>query len=78
MPTPKKFPEVQWNAEISEDHARAILGSAFFDQVVAKGAGFCAGRARGWWDANDCEFHAAYNCAARVAREKAAAPEAVE
>jgi hypothetical protein len=73
MPSaPKQFPEVRWNEEISEDHARAILGSGFFDQVVEKGAGFCAGRAQGWWDANEREFHAAYKCAARVAREAAA------
>lgn len=52
--------DVQWYEKITEERARRILGSEFFDRLVADGPGACNGRAYGAWLCNNAENHAAY------------------
>jgi hypothetical protein len=59
-----------WHQQMSEDMARRVLGSDHFDWSVAQGAGFCAGRAMGSWQANAQESYGAYRTAERVATAK--------
>lgn len=62
-----------WHELIDEALARRILGDAHFDYAVSCGVGYCEARRAGSWDANLAESYAAYNCAASVARARAAA-----
>lgn len=56
-----------WQEPMCETTARRVLGDAHFDYAVRQGAGYCASRRRGAWDANQPESFAAYDCAGRVA-----------
>ncbi|SMG00360.1 hypothetical protein [Burkholderia singularis] len=60
-----------WRDEMSEDDARNLLGSDHFDWALDKGVGYCAGRASGYWYANEPEHYAAYRTAERIARASA-------
>lgn len=55
-----------WREDMPENVARAYLGDVF-DFAVSRGAGYCAGRAAGAWDANDVDTFAAYKAAERAA-----------
>jgi hypothetical protein len=56
-----------WHDEMSEEVARSVLGSKHFDWSVQQGAGFCACRAAGAWQANTPESFGAYKAAERIA-----------
>jgi hypothetical protein len=56
-----------WREEMSEADARDRLGPDHFDWALEKGAGYCAGRASGYWYANEPELYAAYRTAERIA-----------
>lgn len=50
--------------EIRTDTIGSILGAAFVDSFTPDDAAHCRGRARGWWDANEPAYVAAYDALA--------------
>lgn len=65
--------EITWGTDdLGLDRIKRILGGAYVDGILAawNAEGICAGRARGAWDANEREYHAAYRSLAKIAAEK--------
>ena len=61
-----------WREQMDEPTAREVLGDRCFEEAVARGAGYCAARQWGAWEANLQESYAAYGSAMRVAEARAA------
>ncbi len=62
---------ITWTTtDLSRARIAGILGSAWVAGIEAKGREaaivFCSGRARGAWDANERESHAAYRSLAAL------------
>jgi len=67
----QKHPDY-WRNPMPENLARKILSEGHYEVVVAKGSAYCAGRARGAWDANDEAAYGAYRSAEETAKLRSA------
>lgn len=61
----------RWQEVWTVERAVNRLGRDFVAQMLANrenAAGYCDGRAAGWWDANEPELHNAYKTLAQAIR----------